>query len=350
MVYSDVMARIEQRPFGQADGQEVSLFTLTNSQGMVLKVTNYGATVTELWVPDRQGRAADVVLGFAELDGYLGGCPFFGATIGRVANRIRGGRFELEGHTYELETNDPPDHLHGSSRGWDKVVWQADPAGGALRLDYRSSDGEAGYPGQVDATTLYTLTDDNELRIEMEASTDRTTLVNMTHHGYFNLAGHDSGTILEHELLLHADHYTPGDPVVPTGALVAVENTVFDFTKPKTVGRDLGGSGGDPVGFDHNWVVRGDPRALRPVARLKDPKSGRVMELSADQPAVQFYTGKFLDGTLRGKGTTYKRYAGLCLETQKCPNSINVPAWRDEVVLRPGEKYRHVVIHSFSIE
>lgn len=345
---------IERKPWGQSQGQQVDLFTLTNAQGLVLKVTNYGATVTELHVPDRTGKLADIVLGFDELAGYQKGGPYFGAIVGRVANRIRGAKFTLEGKPYQLAANNGPNHLHGGVRGFDKVVWSAEPreteAGPALALTYISKDGEEGYPGTVTAHVTYTLTDRNELRVDMRATTSATTIVNLAHHGYWNLAGHDSGSVLEHELLLYADQYTPGDPQVPTGVIAPVAGTPFDFTQPKAVGRDLAATGGNPKGYDHNFVVRGEPYALRPVARVRDPKSGRVLTLEADQPGVQFYSSNFLDGKLTGKGVSYAQHAGLCLETQRFPAAINVPAWAEQVILKPGQTYRHEMIHRFTTE
>jgi aldose 1-epimerase len=355
-VRSDEMeaAPIEQAPFGQYEGKEVQLYTLTNAHGLALKVMTYGAIVTELHVPDKTGKLADVVLGFEDLRGYLEGSPYFGAMVGRVANRIRGAKFKLHGKEYELAANDPPHHLHGGTKGWDKAVWSArareSPDGPGVELTYVSKDGEEGYPGTVTATVTYTLTNADEFRIDMRATTDKSTVVNLAHHTYWNLGGHDSGPITAHELTLFAGQYTPGDPVVPTGVIKTVKGTAFDFTTAKPVGKDLQAAGGKPVGFDHNWVVDGDPHALRPVARLKEPKSGRVLTLEADQPGVQFYSGNFLDGTLTGKGASYPQYAGLCLETQKFPNSINVPAWASEVILEPGQVYTHTMIHRFTTE
>ena len=339
-------------PFGRLD--TVQLYTLTNRDGLVARITNYGAIVTELHVPDRDRRLADVVLGFENLDGYLTGHPYFGAIVGRVANRIGNAEFTLEGTRYTLDANDKPHHLHGGRTGWDKVIWTARVAetadGPALELTYVSTDGEENYPGTVTARTIYTLTNANELKVEMEATTDRTSVVNMAHHSYWNLAGHDSGTILDHELTLNADRYTPGTPMVPDGRVLDVRGTPFDFTTAKRIGRDLKEAGGNPTGYDHNFVVNGEPNQLRTVARLKDPKSGRVMTVAADQPGVQFYSGNFLDGSHKGKGATYVQYAGLCLETQKFPNAINIPDWQDQVILRPGQPYRHVMIHTFSTE
>ena len=340
--------------FGTLGDTRVQLYTLTNTFGLVARITNYGAIVTELHVPDRAGTLADVVLGFEDFDGYAKGHPYFGAIVGRVANRIKDAQFTLDGTHYTLAANDKPHHLHGGTRGWDKVVWNATPIatadGPALALTYVSNDGEEGYPGTVRATTVYTLTNHNELKVEMQATTDKATLVNMAHHGYWNLAGYDSGTILDHELTLYADQYTPGSPMVPYGEIKPVKGTPFDFTSAKVVGRDLKQAGGTPIGYDHNFVVKGAPNEFRPVARLKDPKSGRVMTLSADQPGVQFYTGNFLDGSATGKRATYGQYAALCLETQKFPNAINIPAWQDQVILRPGQTYRHVMVHKFTTE
>ena len=340
--------------FGTIGGTPVQLYTLTNRNGLIAKITNHGAAVTELHVPDRSGRLADVVLGFEGLDGYLTNGPYFGVIVGRVANRIANAQFTLDGTRYTLAANNQPHHLHGGRRGWDKAVWNAarvdTPAGPSLELTYVSKDGEEGYPGTVTAKTIYTLTHDNELRVEMTATTDTVTLVNMAHHSYWNLGGHASGTILDHELTLYADRYTPGTPMVPDGRVMAVAGTPFDFTRAKTVGRDLSRTGLTPTGYDHNFVVNGAPNQLRPVARVKDPKSGRVMTLTADQPGVQFYTGNFLDGSARGKNASYRQHSGLCLETQKFPNAINVPAWQDQVILKPGATYRHVMIHRFTTE
>jgi aldose 1-epimerase len=346
-------AAITRAAFGKVNGKTVDVYTLTNANGLVLKVLSYGATITELHVPDRNGKLADVVLGYDKLEEYLAGRSYFGSVVGRVANRIRDAQFTLEGKTYKLAANNPPSHLHGGNIGWDKVLWRAEPHQGAdgpaLELSYTSPDGEEGYPGTVKVTTTYTLTNKNELRVSMTATTDKVTLVNTAQHAYWNLAGHGSGTILDHELVLHADRYTPGDPT-PTGEVKTVKGTPFDFTTGKAIGKHLQAAGGAPVGFDLNYVVNGEPDKLRPVARLKDPKSGRVLTIEADQPGVQFYSGNFLDGTGKGKGATYGQHTGLCLETQKFPNAINVPAWRDQVILRPGQTYRHTMVLRFSTE
>lgn len=345
---------IAEAPYGAVNGTEVKLYTLTNKHGLVAKITNYGGIVTELHTPDKTGKMADIVLGFDKLDDYVKGSPYFGAVVGRVANRVANAQFSLEGKTYKLAANNGKHMLHGGNVGWDKVVWSAEPletaAGPALRLTYVSKDGEEGFPGTVTAHNTYTLTNDNELKVEMDATTDKTTVVSMVHHSYWNLGGHESGLITGDELTLFADRYTPGDPV-PDGKVKAVKGTAFDFTTPKLIGKDLKEAGGKPVGFDSNWIVNGDAHTLRPVARLKNPATGRVLELFADQPGVQFYTGNFLDGTKAGKGgVKYQQYAGLCLESQKFPNSINVPAWKDEVILKPGVTYRHTMVHKLSAE
>jgi aldose 1-epimerase len=350
---SEGKASIQKAPFGQVDGKPVDIYTLTNAKGMAARITNYGAIITSLLVPDRTGVLGDVVLGFDNVNDYVEKSPYFGAIVGRVANRIANATFQLEGKTYKLAANNAPHHLHGGKKGWDKVIWVAEPKetakGPSLKLTHVSPDGEEGYPGTVTATAIYTLTNDGALEVEMSATTDKTTLVNMAHHSYWNLAGFGSGTVLDQELTIPADKYTPGDPV-PDGKIVAVKGTPFDFTTAKPIGRDIKAAGGKPVGFDHNWVVNGDPHAMRLMARLKDPKSGRVMTLTADQPGLQFYSGNFMDGTTKGKGVTHVQYAGLCLESQKFPNSINVPAWREEVILKPGQTYKHTMIHKFTTE
>jgi len=348
-------ASVVKTPYGAADGKNVDLYTLTNQNGLVLKVMTYGAAITNLWVPDRAGSLADVVLGFDQLAGYRGDNPYFGATVGRVANRIRDARFQLDGKEHKVAANNPPHHLHGGVKGWDKVVWDGEgvmtPAGPVVKLRYLSKDGEEGYPGNVTTQVHYALTNNNQLLVTMTATTDQTTLVNLAHHGYFNLGGEGSGTILEHELLLHAARFTPGDPMVPTGEVKAVQGTPFDFTTAKPIGRDLRATAGDPIGYDHNFVVDGEPTALRPVARVRDPKSGRVMTVDADQPGVQFYSGNFLDGSITGKnGHVYAQHTGFCLETQKFPNAINVPAWQSQVILKPGQTTTHHMVITFTAE
>jgi aldose 1-epimerase len=343
---------IQKSAYGTVDGKPVDLYTLTNKKGAVAKITNYGAILTELHVPDRKGKMGDVVLGFDNVDDYVKKSPYFGSIVGRSANRIRNATFVLDGKTYKLNANNAPHHLHGGTKGWDKVIWTAEPIetkdGPSLKLTHVSPDGEENYPGTVTATATYTLTNDNELKVEMTATTDKPTIVSMAHHTYWNLAG--DGTILDHELTIPADKYTPGDPMVPDGTVKPVKGTPFDFTTAKPIGRDLKAAGGKPVGYDHNWIVNGDPHAMREVAKLKDPKSGRVMTITADQPGLQFYTGNFMDGSNTGKGVHQVQYSGLCLESQKFPNSINVPAWQGEVILKPGQTYKHTMIHKFTAE
>lgn len=338
--------------WGSVDGEGVDLYTLDDGSGIVARVATYGATLVGLFVPDRSGVPDDVVLGHDELAPYVETPRYFGATVGRVGNRIAGARFELDGHPYELAANQAPHHLHGGVRGWDKRVWAADPVEDGVRLTLESPDGDAGYPGGVVATTTYRLTDPGTLTIEMTAITDRPTIVNMVHHSYFNLTGSPVADVLGHQLRLHAAAWTPGMP--PDGGVADVAGTPFDFRIAKPVGRDLEAAGspggGAPAGYDGNWIVDGPPRELRPVASLHDPQSGRTMAVRANQPGVQFYSGVFLDGTTHGKGRSHGPASGLCLETQAFPNAINVPAWRDQVILRPGQTYRHLMELAFSAE
>ncbi len=345
------MDGIERSSFGRIGQQPVDLYTLTNSRGSLLKVTTYGATVTELHLPDRHGKLADVVLGFDSLAGYLEHGAFFGATVGRIANRIRDAKFTLEGREYQLAATNGAHHLHGGRCGWDKAVWSAEAqlreAGPSLELRHVSADGDEGYPGQVRASVTYTLTHEDALIVAMSAESDRKTIVNMAHHSYWNLGGPSAKDVLAHELAIEADLYTPGDPVVPTGVLAPVDGTPFDFRRAKTIGRDLERTGAEPPGFDHNWAIVGMPGQLRRVAWLRDLDSGRQMSLESDAPGVQFYSGNFLDGSLVGKGRRCVRNAGLCLETQAFPNAINVPEWAGQVLLEPGQKYSHRMVHRF---
>jgi aldose 1-epimerase len=355
----DTLMPVKKDVFGMVDGKAVDIYALTNTHGLVVKVTTFGAIVTSVQVPDRNGRIDDVVLGFDELRDYAKEHPYFGATVGRVGNRIRNAAFELEGKSYRLVANDGPHHLHGGTRGWDKAVWSAEaiesPEGPVLRLGHVSRDGDEGYPGTVVAETVYTLTNDDELRIVMTATTDRTTIVNMVHHTYWNLGGTVGKAqgrphpVTDHHLRLHAARYTPGDPVIPIGVETPVKGTPFDFTAGKIIGQDLAATGGIPVGYDHNFIVDGNPDQIREVARLAHPSSGRTMTLLADQPGVQFYTGNYLDGTVNGKGgSVYLPRTGLCLETQKFPNAVNVPQWKAQVVLKTGQTYKHTMIHRFT--
>jgi aldose 1-epimerase len=342
---------MEQQPFGSVDGKPATLYSLTNGNGLCARITDYGGIVTELHMPDRTGRLGDVVLGFSDLGSYLAGHPYFGAIVGRVANRTAGARFELDGEAFELSANKPPNHMHGGFKGFDKQVWDAEAMdtgqGPTLRLHYVAAAGEEGYPGRLDVTLIYTLRDDDALQLDIVATTDRPTIVNIVNHTYWNLG--DGPTVLDHEVQLFASRYTPaGADLVPTGRVAEVAGTPFDFRAAKPVGRDLAAAGGDPVGFDTNFVVDGDPSALRPVARMVHPGSGRVLEISADQPGVQFYSGNSLHGTTSGKGRDHIQYSGCCFETQRFPDAINKPAWRDSVILRPDQSYRHIQIAKFA--
>ena len=336
---------IKQEQWGVADDRAVSLFTLTNERGFEVSITNYGGAVVSLQAPDRKGTYGDVVLGFDKLADYVRNQLYFGGLIGRYANRIARGRFSLDGVEYQLSQNDGPNHLHGGVRGFNKRVWEViDPladAGRTLTLQYLSRDGEEGYPGNLRARVTYTLAA-NELRIDYEAMADRDTVVNLTNHSYFNLAGR--GDILNHELTLHADAFTPvTEDLIPTGEIRAVASTPWDFTQGKAVGKDLAAAGG----YDHNFVLNDYDGSLRTAVRLYERVSGRVLEILTTQPGVQFYSGNFLDGTLTGKGgMVYNKYAALCLEPQHFPDSPNHPNF-PSTVLRPGELYRQVSVYRF---
>jgi aldose 1-epimerase len=347
--------RVEKSSFGTTkDGQAVDLYTLTNASGVVARVITYGALLTELQVPDRTGRMADVVLGFKTLQGYEGDHPYFGATIGRVANRIAKGRFKLNGQEYTLATNNGPNHLHGGLKGFDKRVWKAQPVSvagvPAVRFTYTSADLEEGYPGALTATVTYTLTHSNELRLEYTASADKPTIVNLTNHSYFNLGGDGQGTILDHELTIMADRYTPvDDTLIPTGEIASVRGTVMDFNRATPIGariKDVPGPA--PGGYDHNYVLSHGGGVLAISATVREPKSGRVMDVLTTEPGVQLYTGNFLDGTITGKaGVPYQKHFGFCLETQHFPDAINHPAF-PPVVLQPGRTYKSTTVYRFS--
>ncbi len=343
--------QITKNPYGQlADGTRIDSYTLKNKNGMAARIITYGAILTELWVPDRQGQFADVVLGFENLEGYLGESPYFGATIGRVANRIANGKFTLDGTEYTLATNNGPNSLHGGNQGFDKVVWEAEPLevanGSAIKFNYLSPDGEEGYPGNLNTTVVYTLTDDNELKIEYTAETDQATPVNLTNHSYWNLDG--SANILDHELRLAADHYTPVDEtLIPTGEIAPVAGTPMDFTKPQTIGSRIDQLQGDPGGYDHNYVLTDKKPSMKLAARVRGPQSGRVMEIRTTEPGVQFYSGNFLDGTITGKyGQVYQKHAAFCLETQHFPDAVNHPNF-PSIILRPGETYQSMSVYKF---
>jgi aldose 1-epimerase len=354
---------VQKAAFGTTkEGAAVEIYTLTNRNGVTAKVMTYGATLTELLVPDKAGTPGNVVLGFDTIEPYLAGVPYFGCTVGRVGNRIAKGTFTLNGKTYTLATNNGPNHLHGGLKGFDKVVWKAEvvssSGGQAVKFTYRSPDGEEGYPGNLDAAVVYTLTDANELRLDYTATTDKATPINLTNHSYFNLAGDGVGTILDHVLMIAADEMTPvNDTLIPTGKLAPVKGTVFDFTTPTAIGARIAKVPiAPPIGYDHNFVLRkaggGGPEAagegLGLAARVTEPTSGRVMEVRTSEPGIQFYSGNFLDGTIKNrKGVPYEKHAAFCLETQHYPDSVNHANF-PSTILEPGSTYKTTTVYAFS--
>lgn len=346
---------IEPKPWGSLpDGSQVSIYTLRNGKGAEVKISNYGGIVTEWYAPDRHGKMGDVVLGYDNLAGYLKETPYFGCLVGRYGNRIAKGRFTLDGATYSLVTNNYPNHLHGGTKGFDKVLWKANAYVRAdapyLELTYTSRDMEEGYPGNLTVKAVYSLGADNSLRLEYTATTDKATVVNLTQHSYFNLAG--KGDILGHEVYLNADRFTPVDStLIPTGELRPVDGTPFDFRKPTTIGARVNQAdeqlkfGG---GYDHNWVINKPAGQLGLQARVYEPSTGRVLEVLSDQPGLQFYCGNFLDGKITGKrGWSYQHRNGFCMEPQHYPDSPNQPNF-PSVVLRPGQTYRNTIIYRLS--
>ena len=353
-----VTGRIGKRPFGKTTGgQETFLYTLKNKNGIEAQVTNYGGTVVTLKVPDRKGQLADVVLGYDNLEGYETGTSYFGALIGRYANRIANGKFTLDGRIYTLAQNNGLNSLHGGNIGFNKVVWDAkeipSKEGQALELRYLSKDGEEGYPGNLSVRVVYTLTDRNELKIEYNATTDKPTVVNLTNHSYFNLAGAGSGDIIGHILTIFADSFTPVNAVlIPTGEFRSVAGTPLDFRQPMAIGARINDDYEQlklGKGYDFNWVLaRSAKKGPSLAARVYEPNSGRVLEVWTDQPGIQFYSGNFLDGTARGKdGKTYRMRSGLCLETQHYPDSPNQPTF-PTTVLNPGQRYQTTTVYKFS--
>jgi aldose 1-epimerase len=347
----------EEEPYGAlADGTKITAYTLVNKNGVKVKVITYGGIITEIHTPDKDGKFADIVLGFDDLKGYVsGGSPYFGCITGRVCNRIAKARFTLDGKEYKLEANNGPNTLHGGKVGFDKKVWKGEAtmtaAGPSVKLTYTSKDGEEGFPGNLSCTVTYTLTSDNGLKIDYFATTDKTTVVNLTNHTYFNLGGHNSGDILGHELQLAADKYTPtDDTLIPTGKIDPVAGTPFDFTKFATIGSRIKEIKATPVGYDLNYV-HGTKRSDEPkrVALVGDPKSFRLLEVLTVEPGIQFYTGNFLDGTVKGKGgAVYKQYNAFCLETQHFPDSPNQPTF-PSITLKPGEEYRTTTLYKFGV-
>jgi len=346
---------ITKAPFGRAGDQNVDIYTLTNANGIEARVMTYGATLVSLKTPDRAGHLKNIVLGFDSVAPYVAGVPYFGATVGRYANRIAGGRFSLDNKVYQLALNDGPNSLHGGAKGFDKRIWTATPRetkeGSALDLAYVSAAGEEGYPGQLTTRVTYLLGNDNTLAIEFQATTTAATPVNLANHAYFNLTGDFDHPILDHVLAINADRFTPVDAtLIPTGELRAVAGTPFDFRTPHVVGSRIGANDEQlhlGHGYDHNWVLsKPSAGAMTWAARLSDPGSGRSLEVRTTQPGVQFYSGNFLDGKPAGKGTVFNHRTGLCLETQHFPDSPNHPSF-PSTILRPGETYSEKTVLAF---
>jgi aldose 1-epimerase len=347
---------VQKQSFGTRDGRAVNLYTLTNSHGLEVRAMNYGGIIVSMRVPDRKGQFADIVLGHETLEGYLPNPPYIGAAVGRYANRIANGSFTLDGKTYTLPKNDGPNTLHGGvTRTFDKVVWDDEPLKGdtpGVRFTYLSKDGEEGFPGNLTAKVTYSLTDDNELEIDYQATTDKATPINLSQHSYFNLAGEGSGEILNHELMLNADRFTPVDKnLIPTGELRPVKGTPFDFTTSTKIGARIDDNYEQLVlghGYDHNFVINRKGGGLELAARVYEPTSGRVLEVLTTQPGIQFYTGNFLDGTVTGKqGHVYKHRNALCLETQHFPDSPNHPDF-PSTILKPGKTFHEKAVFKFS--
>jgi len=348
---------IEKTLYGKLpDGREIYQYTLLNKSGTTLKVLNFGAIVTSLTVPDRNGKYEDIVLGYDSLQDYMNGKSYFGAIVGRYGNRIGKGQFTLKGKKYQVTVNDGENHLHGGKIGFSKELWTAntvqDSAGPSLQLTYISKDGEEGYPGKVTLSVTYTLTDNNELRIVYEGTTDKTTILNPTHHSYFNLSGSLKNTILDHLLTIDADSITPVDKgLITTGKYLDVTKTPMDFRTPTAIGARINDQFEQlnfGKGYDHNWVIKNYAKGkLRKAAEVYEQKSGRIMTVYTDQPGLQFYSGNFLDGTAKGKGVSYQLRTGLCLEAQCYPDSPNKPEF-PTVTLKPGEVYHQTTIYQFS--
>lgn len=351
-------ATVSGEPFGTIEGEAVEKHTLTNANGMEVAVLTYGAILQSIMVPDRDGEMGNVALGFDNLDDYANLSPYFGAVVGRYANRIAEGTFTLDGETYQLAINNEPNSLHGGEVGFDKRIWTAsEVSGSAITLGYTSPDGEEGYPGTLEVAVTYALTDANELRVDYRATTDALTVVNLSNHSYFNLAGEGSGSIYDHELQVHASQFTPVDEtLIPTGEIAPVAGTPFDFTTAKPIGQDIrDGSSGQLLigqGYDHNFVLdrpEGDTTSLAPVARVVEPGSGRVLEITTTEPGVQFYTGNFLNGAFAGtSGRVYRQGDAFCLETQHFPDSPNHPDF-PSTELAPGETFASTTVYAFSV-
>ncbi len=350
-VSSTTLAQVE-------DFDSIKLYTLKNANGMTVKVTNFGAIITSIVVPDRAGKMADVALGYNRVEDYINAVdkPYFGAIVGRYGNRIAKGEFTLDGKQYSLARNNGENHLHGGVIGFDKVVWDAryDESKNTIQLSYLAKDKEEGYPGNLEIKVTYTLTDQDSIIVDYQATTDKSTPVNLTQHTYFNLKGEGQGTILDHQLMLNANRYTPVDAgLIPTGEIPSVANTPFDFTTAKAIGRDINLDHEQlkfGLGFDHNWVLDkgGDAGALTLAAQVHEPTTGRVLEIQTTEPGIQFYCGNFLDGRLKGKsGNAYVHRGGFCLETQHYPDSPNQPDF-PTTILKPGAEYKTQTIFKFS--
>jgi len=341
---------LQTKSFGKlADNAEVTLFTLTNANGARASLMNYGATLVAFEAPDRNGRLTDVTLGFDTLEGYVKfNSPYFGCTVGRCTNRIAGGCFHLDGKEYRLATNAGNSHLHGGLKGFDKGFWRAEAEFPSVKFTYLSPDGEEGYPGNLAVAVTYILTENNELTIEYSATTDKPTPVNLTNHTYFNLAG--SGNILGHELLIASTQYLPvNDALLPTGEIHPVKGTPMDFTTSMPIGQRIHQLKGEPIGYDHTYVLKNAGGRIKLAARVFEPHSGRVLEVHTTEPGVQLYTGNFLDGTISGKGgRAYQQHTGFCLETQHFPDSVNQPPF-PSVILKPGQQYRQTTTYRLGV-
>lgn len=345
-------APVKQEDWGEVDGKKVSLFTLTNKNGVEVKITNRGATVTSWVTADKNGNKSNVVLGFDSLSGYLQkpDIPYFGAIVGRYGNRIGKGQFSIDGNAYKLATNNGANNLHGGNKGFDKVVWDATPASDntqSVTFSYLSKDGEEGFPGNLKSTVKYTLTDDDELLIQYDAETDKATPVNLTNHSYFNLTGDASKTILDHSVWIDADKFTPVDAgLIPTGELKPVQGTPFDFTSPHKIGERINSVAG---GYDHNWVLNNQANSLKLVAWASDSVSGRKLEVFTTEPGLQFYTGNFLNGSIKNRdGKAIPKNAAFCMETQHYPDSPNKPEF-PSTILKPGDKYHTETKYKISV-
>ncbi|MDN3655702.1 aldose epimerase family protein [Ferruginibacter paludis] len=347
----ETKAGVTKTAWGNTDGKEVFLYTITNAKGVQVKISNYGATITSWVSPDKNNKPSSIVLGFDSLSGYLAKPPYFGAVVGRYGNRIAKGKFKIDKTEYTLATNNGPNALHGGLKGFDKQVWDATPASdstASIELSYLSKDGEEGYPGNLKVAVRYTLTDDNELKIEYSASTDKATVLNVTNHSYFNLTGDVNNSILDHTLMIDADNYTPVDTtLIPTGEIKSVKGTPFDFTKAKKIGLEIGAVSG---GYDHNFVLNKKDSSLSKIVELKDSISGRTLEVYTTQPGVQFYTGNFLDGKFSTPdGKKINQHAAMCLETQHFPDSPNEPKFPTTLLL-PGQQFHSVTVYKLSVK